>query len=694
MTHAGRRWVLVDLPGIYSLAPRSPDEMIAVDVLLGHRRDVARPDVVLCVVDASNLERNLYLVGQVLELGRPTVIALTMMDVAHARGMRVDASLLRRRLGVPVVAIQPGRRMGLEALKSALSEAAERPAPTCRSPLPGPFQEEVAHLETLLPAAGSAGGEAVPRFLVERLLLDADGYFEGRVLTGGDPSLRDALRMARGRLAQAGCPVPAIETSSRYGWVARVVEGVVTRTDPSRVSIGDRIDVVLTHRLWGTLILAALMVLMFHAVFRWAEAPMKLIAAATRGLAGLIAAQLSEGALRSLLIEGVIGGMGSVLAFLPMIVILFFFLAILEDCGYLARAAYLMDRVMVRVGLSGTSFIPLLSSFGCAIPGVMATRVIENRRDRLITILVAPLMSCSARLPVYALLIAAFIPDRSYWGGWIGVRGLTLLALYLVGILVAAAVALVLRRGPWRGATSPFIMELPDYKWPCPRVILHRIVERAWDFLHGAGTTILAVSVVMWAALYYPRLSPGDRAPFVAEQERLRAGYDRAARAGDAGTMAEATAALRDLDDRIACAQRRQSFVGRAGRWIEPVVRPLGWDWRIGSAVLASLPARETVVATLGVVFDAGAGEPQGEGLHAALRSATWPGTDRPLFTTPVALSIMIFFALCGQCVATLAVIRRETNSWTWPACSFALMTILAYVGALMSYQIGMWLLA
>ena len=593
-----------------------------------------------------------------------------------------------------MVPIQANRRIGLEALKAALSEAAERPAPTRESPFPGPFQDEVARLETLLPAGRSRGSERLPRYLVERLLLDTDGYFEGHVLTGGDQTLRAALRLARGRLAQAGCPVPAIEASSRYGWVARVVEGVVTHTSPTRVTIGDRIDAVLTHRLWGTLILAALMLLMFHAVFSWAEVPMNGIAAATRWLAGLVAAHLSDGALRSLLIDGVIGGMGSVVIFLPQIVILFFFLAILEDCGYLARAAYLMDRIMVRVGLSGMSFIPLLSCFACAIPGVMATRVIESRRDRLITILIAPLMSCSARLPIYTLMIAAFVPDRPFWGGWVGSRGLTLFALYLIGILAAAAVALVPRWGPWRGPTSPFIMELPAYKWPCPRVILHRIIDRAWAFLQGAGTTILAVSVVMWAALYYPRLSPSDRAPFTAEQERLRDGHDRAAEAGDAKAMAVAEAALSDVEDRITGAQRRRSFLGRAGHLIEPVVRPLGWDWRIGSAVLASLPARETVVATLGVVFDAGEGDKGAQGLHAALRSATRPGTDRPLFNTPVAASIMVFFALCGQCIATLAVIRRETNSWIWPARSFALMTTLAYLGALIAYRIGMWLVA
>jgi ferrous iron transport protein B len=694
MAHDGRRWTLVDLPGTYSLAPRSPDEMVAIDVLLGRRSDVPAPEVVLCVVDANNLERNLYLVSQVLELGRPTVIALTMIDLARGRGMELDVDRLRRQLGIPVVPVQANHRIGLDALKDALAEAADRPAPPAReSPFPEPFGAEVARLETALadtraPHSEGSGAPALHRSLVERLLLDTGGYFEGQILAEGDEGLRDALRASRERLARAGCPVPAIEAMARYGWVARVVEGVVTHPTEPRVTLGDRIDAILTHRLWGTLVLAAAMVLIFHAVFTWAAVPMAGIDAAVGALAGLVQAHLPEGALRSLLTDGVIGGIGSVVIFLPQIVILFFFLALLEDCGYLARAAYLMDRLMVRVGLSGKSFIPLLSSFACAIPGVMACRVIENRRDRLTTILVAPLMSCSARLPVYTLLIAAFVPNRMYLGGLVGLQGLTLFALYLIGIVTAAAVALVLKRTVLRGAPPPFVMELPAYKWPSPRVVLYRMLDRGWAFLRRAGTMIFAVSVVMWAALYYPRLAPGDKdaAVLVAERARLRAEVEAGA---------DPEAGLAAVEARLEGAQKRQSLLGRAGRLIEPVVLPLGWDWRIGSAVLAAFPAREVVVATLGVVFDVGSKVEDDGGsnrLRSALRAATWQGTSRPLFNTPVALSILVFFALCAQCVSTLAVIRRETNSWGWPAFCFAYMTALAYLGALITYQVGTWI--
>ena len=687
LTLDGRRWTIVDLPGTYSLAPRSPDEMVAVDVLLGRRREVRAPDVVVCVVDADNLERNLYLVSQVLELGLPTLIVLTMLDLARARGVSVDKERLERQLGVPVVAVQANKRIGLDDLKGALARDLDRPIAARESPFPDPFREEVARLEaTLTPA--------LPRYLVERLLLETGGYLEGQIATINDPDpLRERLRDARARLAGAGCPVPAVEAIARYGWVAKVVEGVVAHPETPRVTIGDRVDAVLTHRVWGTLILSAVMILMFHAVFAWAERPMDAIDAAVGALGDLVESRLAEGPLRSLLVEGVVGGIGSVIIFLPQIVILFFFLAILEDCGYLARAAYLMDRLMVRVGLSGKSFIPMLSSFACAIPGVMATRVIENRRDRLTTILVAPLMSCSARLPVYTLMIAAFLPDRRYLAGVLGLRGLTMFAMYLVGIVAAAIVALVLKRTLLRGATPPFVMELPAYRWPSPRVVAYRIYDRAGEFLRRAGTFILAVSIVMWAALYYPRLSPEAAAPLIAEGGRLEAERDVALESGDPDVAEDLDARIASVGDRLRGAQQRQSLLGRAGRLIEPAVRPLGWDWRIGSAAIASFPAREVVVATLGVIFDVGDEVDDEAGtnrLRSALQRATWPGTGRPLFNVPVALGIMVFFALCAQCVSTLAVIRRETNSWAWPAFSFAYMTALAYVGAFVVYQVGM----
>ncbi|HEX5444738.1 MAG TPA: ferrous iron transport protein B, partial [Pirellulales bacterium] len=641
----------------------------------------------------------LYLVSQALELGLAAVLALNMVDVARQRGMSIDAALLSRRLGMPVIEIQANRRLGLEDLKAALERAAAGQPSAAACPFPEPFCQEIDKLSGLFEECRRASSEpALPRALVERLLLDTSGYLEGHLFAGNKQdesrfrALSDELRAARVRLNSAGLSVPGVEAMARYRWIAEVLEGVVSRPATRPHTWSDRLDRVLTHRLWGSLFFLLMMVVVFQSVFRVAEWPMSWIESGTAAVSDWVAARMADGALRSLIIKGLIGGVGGVVIFLPQIMILFFFIAILEDCGYMARAAYLMDKLMARVGLSGKSFIPLLSSFACAIPGVMAARVIENRRDRLTTILVAPLMSCSARLPVYTLLIAAFIPARSYLGGVIGLQGLTMTAMYLVGIVTAAAVAWLLKRTLLRGPTPPFVMELPTYKWPSAGTVLYRMVERGWAFVRRAGTLVVAVSIVVWAALYYPH-SPEVEAPF---QNRKLAIESQLA--GPVQDDAERTALLRErakLEHEIAGAYNRQSILGRFGRWLEPAVRPLGWDWRIGSAVLASFPAREVVVATLGIIYNLGEeldleNDEDQNRLQEVLRQARWEATGEPVFNVPVALSIMVFFALCAQCASTLVIIKRETNSWGWPMFTFGYMTALAYVAALVTYQVGM----
>lgn len=616
--------------------------MVAVDVLLGRVADVPAPDVVLCVVAANNLERNLYLLSQVLELGRPVVIALSMIDVAHDQGLNIDTERLSRQLGVPVVSIQAHRGLGIDELKAALAEAGLKPGTIPDSPFPQAFRDEVDRLQSFLAKSnGEASSRPLPRYLVERLLLDTGSYLEDRISSNGEQlAVGQELKAARERLGQAGCPVPAVETMARYGWVSRVVDGVVDHPIELVDTWGDRLDAVLTHRVWGMVVLAVVMLLMFSAVFSWAKLPMEGIESAMTWLSGHIQASLPDGPLRSLLVDGILGGIGAVVIFLPQIFILFLILTSLEECGYLARAAYLMDRLMVRVGLSGKSFIPLLSSFACAIPAVMATRVIENRRDRLTTILIAPLMSCRARLPVYTLMIAAFIPDRKFFGGLLGLQGLVLFAMYALGIVIGAGVALLLKRTLLRGSAPPFLMEMPAYKWPSPRVVLHRMFDRGWDFLHNAGTIIFAVSIVMWGALYYPRISPGELAPLIAERQRQEAVRDDARATGDTTREEAANTSLADIANRIEGAQKRQSLLGRVGRLIEPAVRPLGWDWRIGSGVIASFPAREVVVATLGVIFDVGkeVDEPEGTqklGTASSRRPGPTPAGRSSTFPSP-----------------------------------------------------------
>ncbi len=690
MEFAGRKIEMIDLPGLYSLAPRSRDEMVAVDVLLGRLDQQTSVDLVVCVLDASNLRRNLYLLSQVLELGMPTVVAVNMLDVAEGRGVKIDWKELENRLGVPVIPTQAVRHVGIADLKAAIHRTADLPPAPRTGPLPAAFREEVEQLSAWFESEQKKPGRRpIARYLVERLILDANGYLVGELFGSDAHEIRARLEESRQRLVAAGYRIPGVETDARYAWVQEVLDGVVSEPASYRVTWSDRLDHVLTHRLWGTAVFAAVMVLLFQAVFAGAVPFMNLIDTAFASLGQWAESLMDPGALRSLLVDGVIAGVGGVIIFLPQILILFLFIGILEDCGYMARAAYLMDKFMSRVGLSGKSFIPMISSFACAIPGIMATRVIENDRDRLTTILVAPLMTCSARLPVYALLIAAFVPAQSVLG-LLSLRGLTLFALYALGIGTAVLVVLLLKRTLLRGATPPFVIELPSYKWPSLPTVLHRVVERGWLFLRCAGTMILAVSIVVWAALYFPHNAASvDAQPHLVQ---LRAELAQT----DPGSDQYADLEARYQQERSGEFQR-QSYLGRTGHAIEPLFRPLGWDWRISCAVLASFPAREIVVATLGVIFNLGddvdaesaeGAATFGEELHAAVRD----DSGEKLFTLPVALSILVFFALCAQCAATLAVIRRETNSWRWPLFTFSYMTILAYVGALITYQVGTWL--
>jgi ferrous iron transport protein B len=635
--HAGRAIDLIDLPGTYSLSPKSPDEKVAVDVLRGRMAGMPAPDRVVLVVDATNLERNLYLASQTIELGIPTVIALTLGDAAADRGIDVDADELARRIGCAVVPVVAPRREGIARLAEAIV-AAQPP----RTP---------------------------------------DGL--AAALLAVDPAQ----------------PATAREAMGRYAWIEGVVGGVVRRQAVAR-TIDDRIDAVVTHRLWGTLLFALTMLAVFSSIF-WLAAPlMEGISFAVDGVADFVRGLLPEGAIRSLVVDGVIAGAGSVVVFVPQIALLFFWIAILEGCGYLSRAAFLMDRLLVGVGLSGKSFIPLLSSFACAIPGIMAARTIENPRDRLLTILLAPLMSCSARLPVYFLLCGAFVPNVPVAGiPWLRLPALVLAALYALGVVVAALTALVLTRTVFRGPPQPFVMELPGWRWPQPRIVLERVREATWSFLSGAGTTILAMSVVLWALSHYPRDEAAIEAELVRERTALRTRLDGGE---DAATQADLSAALEALDtpEGLDAARRgaaqRLSFLGLAGRFVEPVVRPLGWDWRLGCAAIASFPAREVVLGTLGVIYNLGdvdTGSEEGEtALVRRLRAATWDGSRRKVFTLPVALSIMVFFALCAQCASTLVVIGRETGSWVWPVVSFTGMTVLAWLGAFVTYQVGTFL--
>jgi ferrous iron transport protein B len=553
---------LVDLPGAYSLTPRSPDEMVTRDVLFGHQAGERVPNAIVAVVDATNLRNHLRFVLELAALGRPMVVALNMIDLANRDGIAIDIEQLSSLIGVPVVPTVAVRRRGLVELGNELLPLLMREAAVARPP--------------------------------------AD--------------IRELQHRAQ-----------------------QIADAIVTRPGHARQST-HRIDDVVLHPVAGPAILAVILFVMFQSVFAWAEAPMTWIEALIGVTQDAARAALADGWLRSLIIDGVLAGVGAVVVFLPQIVILFAFILVLEQSGYMTRAAFLMDRLMAAVGLNGRAFIPLLSSFACAIPGIMATRTIEDPNDRLTTILVAPLMTCSARLPVYAVIIAAFIPDRAV--GFANLQGLVLFGLYIAGILGAMLAAFALRRSVTRGVGGSFLMEMPKYQWPVPRDLAIGVWQRAYAFLRRAGTIILASTIVLWALASYPKPPPGsDVSP---------------------------------VDHSIA---------GRIGAGLETIFRPIGFNKEISLALVPALAAREVAVSALGTVYSLDGDEAAVEqSLVDRLRGA-WP--------LPTALAFLAWFVFAPQCISTFAVTRRETNGWRWPIFMFTYLFAMAYAGAGITYWIS-----
>jgi len=644
---------LFDLPGTYSLYAASEDERIARDVLLGLVRGIPRPDVVIAVVDASNLERNLYLATQLIESGVPMVLALNMTDVAERAGSPVDAAALEQGLGIPVVPVVGRTGRGAEDLKAACGRAR-----TGRRiwRMPDRVEQVLDPVRAAVEAAGVVrpGAEDSEAFRLLTYARDGDPAFQ----RGGEP-LREAVRRGREELEREGIDRVALEAECRYA-LCRTLDERARKSKPSRISTSERIDRLLTHRVLGPVIFVCVMGVIFQAVYTWAIPFMDLIELATRWAGRGARGMLGAGMLADLIVDGAIAGVGNVLVFLPQICLLFLFLTVLEDLGYLARAAFLVDRLMKGVGLHGKAFIPLMSSFACAVPGIMATRTMASRRDRLLTIMVAPLISCSARLPVYALLIGAFIP--------IGYQGLALLSMYLLSVTMALTAAWVLKRVVFRGESGTFLLELPSYKLPSAKQVMRTVLGRAKIFCVQAGTIILAMSIVLWFLAYFPR----DEKIESQAAQRIAAG--------------EEPAEVANWRDGL---QIRQSYMGRMGRGIEPVIRPLGFDWRIGAGIVSAFAAREVLVSTLGIAFSVGEADETSTLLRDQLRNARRPDGTKA-YTILIAVSLMVFFVLACQCMATLAVVRRETNSWRWPLFLFSYMTVLAYLGSLAVYQGGL----
>ncbi len=561
----GSEFTIVDLPGTYSIHPRSPEEKIACEVLCGLRPDVPVPRGVVCVVDSTNLERNLYLALQIRDIGLPMLLVLNMADEMSARGGKIDLAKLSKELGVPVVSTVGTRGLGLEDIRRFLAQH-----------------------------GNSGNGSSSPLNI--------------------PPAIPDAE-----------------EVRNRYRRTHQaLIAAQVRALGDSRLQ--KAVDDVVTHPVWGTALFFSIVVIVFQSVFAWARPLMEGIEAVFAWLSGWIQTHVANILLRSLLVDGVIAGVGSVLTFLPQIFILFFFIAILEDSGYMARAAFLMDRVMKKFGLQGKSFLPLLSSYACAIPGIMACRTIENKNDRLATIMIAPLMTCSARLPVYTLLIAAFVPQTKVLGNLLSLPTLVLLGLYALGLGIAAIVAGVLKSSILKSKGMPFILELPPYRVPNARTVFNTMWNRSRLFVRRAGTVILGISLLLWTLASFPHT-------------------------GDI----------------------HNSFAGAIGHAIEPVIRPLGFDWRIGIGLITSLAAREVIVSTLSTIYNVQGGD----------TALTLVQTVRQQMTPLTAVSLMVFFALACQCMSTLAVVRRETNGWRWPIFLFSYMSVLAYVCSLIVYQGG-----
>ncbi len=641
---------LVDLPGIYCLGGHSADERIAVDVILGRMADIERPSGLLVVIDATHMYQGLYLLEQLLEMQVPTMVALTMCDLARASGISVDAEALQRHLGgIPVCPVSATTGQGLDRLKSILAELDRVDVPE----IPESWPELSRRAEELSRAAG----DTMPRIDVLQGLLhpgsELDDELQGAV---GGYTVETTRSELFGKV-----PPQAEEARRRYAWVRGVLSDVQTST-PLFSRLGARVQRTINRPWPATVMFFIVLVLVFQAVFSWATPLMDAIDAGASQLSQAVTGRFGDGMAASFLADGVIAGVGSVVIFLPQILILFLFIILLEDTGYLARAAFLMDRVMRTVGLSGQSVIPMLSSFACAVPAIMATRVIPDRRDRFATILAAPFMTCSARLPIYALMIAAFVPNETV--GWFNLQGLVLFGLYLLGILGGLATARLMKSSALRGPKPDFMLALPEFRRPNLQTVAIKLLHRGKIFLKRAGTVIFAVAVIVWALAYFPRLDDAET-----------------------GALAATAESALEIERQVAAEQLSQSWLGRIGRVVEPVFEPLGWDWRVSSAVIAGFPAREVVVAVMGTIYAVGA-EADEASLTAKLRSATWPD-GREIFTLPMVLGMLVFYAWCLQCAATVATIRRETNSWGWPVFAWTYMTAIAYLGALVIFQLG-----
>ncbi|WP_341842095.1 ferrous iron transport protein B [Chitinophaga caseinilytica] len=643
---------IIDLPGTYSLYPKSADEYVTYDVLL-QPDNADRPDMVIIIADASNLKRNLLFCSQIIDLKMPVIIGLTMMDIAKKKGIEIDLAGLERELGVPVVAINPRKNKGLQPLKKNIELVAQEKFVV-------PAREFIEN-RLLAPAVIDGVKQIFPVSSDYAALHVAANHEELTFIPEArQHGLRELLKAQNFNKTK----VQAEEIMQRYARIKHIMNITVVETDPLQQQLQtERIDNILLHRVWGYLILLGVLFLLFQSIFWLASYPMDLIEAGFGSLGGWLTGVLPDNNWTDLLVNGIVAGLGGIAVFIPQIAILFGLITILEDTGYMARISFLTDRLMRQVGLNGKSVMPLISGVACAVPAIMAARNIENRKERLITIMITPLMSCSARLPIYTIMIALVIPDVPVLGIF-NLQGLAMMVLYLLGFVMAFLVAAVMKLFIKIKEKSYFIMELPVYRAPRWKNVGTTMIEKAKIFVTDAGKVIMVISVILWALASY---GPSGKMDAVHKEyeAQIAATTD--------------SAAIEQLNRDFSSAKLANSYAGILGHAIEPVVKPLGYDWKIGIALITSFAAREVFVGTMATLYSVGDTEDSDATLREKMAMAKWPD-GRPVYTLATGLSLMIFYAFAMQCMSTLAIVKRETKSWKYPVIQFVYMTLLAYV--------------
>lgn len=646
---------IIDLPGIYSIYPRSLDEQIVAEILLNHH-SASTPDKIVVIADATNLKRGLLLLSQIMDIGLPTVLALNMMDLVAKAGISYDIKGLSKKLGIPVVPINARMGIGLEELKKVMAS----PVEATQKPVFKIWEESLAPVNELRQTLGVDNDYEAYQFLEQPNSLN----FLSRKDRQAVDEVRDRHQFLPGKFQGA-------ETIQRYGFIQDLLNEVTLKqTDFSWKNSSRKIDRVLTHKVWGYVIFFGLLFLIFQAIFAWATVPMDMIDALFGNLSKYLHETLPDGPLTSLLADGIIPGIGGIIIFVPQIAILFAFISMLEESGYMARVVFLMDKVMRKFGLNGKSVVPLMSGVACAIPAIMATRTIDNWKERMITIFVTPLMSCSARLPVFTILIALIVPEQRALG-FFNLQGLALMGLYLLGFIAAIGSAWVMKQLIRVKERSFLIMELPTYRIPRWSNVGFTIIEKTKAFVLEAGKVIMAISIILWVLASY---GPGDKIKNARENVLAESANLRLTEQG--------------LEDRIAAYKLENSYAGVIGKALEPAIAPLGYDWKIGIALITSFAAREVFVGTMATIYSIGSADIEDDStIKSRMKEEVNVATGGPRFTPAVGFSLLIFYLFAMQCMSTLAVVYRETGGWKWPLLQLLYMTALAYISALIVYQ-------